>query len=237
MWALIHVGIAIIHCSMTRTSVGGVPVRRVGQHPYPWVYEADLAASQSGSITRHDPLSSCFWPAATALASLISRWRWDGQRCLELGCGTGLCSLTAATMGAASVMATDVSLVSLQLTQAAAADQRLNVSVAEFDVLSNAALITADVLILSDLFVTEDLARAHARRVHEAMCAGFETILVVDPGRSTRAVFTSRLEEYFGSSAPKLSFEDADSCLQRLKRNEQLVLLNSQVGAPISYDI
>ena len=67
------------------------------------------------------------WPGAVLLAQLLAEGpRLEGLTTLELGCGTGLCSLAAAARGA-SAIATDVSPLSLQLTTHAAAEQGLDV--------------------------------------------------------------------------------------------------------------
>ena len=67
------------------------------------------------------------WPGAVLLAQLLASGpTLEGLTTLELGCGTGLCSLAAAARGASSV-ATDISPLSLQLTTHAAAEQGLDV--------------------------------------------------------------------------------------------------------------
>ena len=67
------------------------------------------------------------WPGAVLLAQLLASGpTLKGLTTLELGCGTGLCSLAAAARGASSV-ATDISPLSLQLTTHAAVEQGLDV--------------------------------------------------------------------------------------------------------------
>ena len=64
------------------------------------------------------------WPAAqviaAALVALLMTDRRSGRRVLELGCGTGLCSLAAAAMPQTLVLATDYRQEPLQLLQEAA---------------------------------------------------------------------------------------------------------------------
>ena len=75
-----------------------------------------------------------------------------------------------------------------------------------FDVLGKEPLPRADVMMLSDVFVTDALAEAYARRVAEAVAAGFALVLVVDPRRSTRDVFLTALDargvQHSGFEAP-----------------------------------
>jgi predicted nicotinamide N-methyase len=216
--------------------ISGVATKRVLPGTgLPFVYEAAWEATATGAV-EHDPLSSCFWPAATPLARLVAALATPGEeRYLELGCGTGLISLTVAKAGASHVLATDVSHTALAFTMAAAHDQDLDVETRFFDVLSEAPLPCADVLILSDLFVTDELARAYAKRVTEALGQhGFRRIFVVDPGRSTRRTFLDALR---ASSVAHNGFAAADECLELAREGERLLLLDTEEGAPVSYCI
>ena len=149
------------------TPSGRLAVRRISPFDRPlFVFEADLIGSDAAAARDHDALASCFWPAATSLASLLLDTDLTGVSVCDLGCGTGLCSLAAATSGA-SVVALDVEPTALALTSAAADAQGLGecVETREFDVLSDAPLpCTPDLLIASDCFVTPPLARALAAR-------------------------------------------------------------------------
>ena len=222
--------------------IGGVRTRRVHASPeLPWVLEADWTHTSSGDggIRAHDPLSSCFWPAATSLAHLISRSAAEdgaGSSYLELGCGTGLCSLTAAASGAPSVLATDVSATSLEYTAAAAAAQGLtSLTTSTFDATDlTSPLPRADVLVLSDVFVTDALARAFAARVAEALALGFARVFVVDPGRTTRAVFLAALT---GHQVEYDDFASAEVVGARARAGRRVLLLSTGEGAPVNYCI
>ena len=220
--------------------VAGINTRRVTAGPgLPWVLEADWqqAVPEDDNRQPHDPLSSCFWPAAAPLAELIAELAIQADF-LEIGCGTGLLSLTAAMHGH-SVLATDVSQTALEFTAAAAKAQSLSgVRTQIFDAMKLAEpLPRAECLLLSDILVTDQLATALAARVAEACAAGcgYRQIFVVDPGRSTRRTFLDALSEC--GVAIGDGFLSADDCRERAKRGERLVLLHSQVGAPVSYDI
>ena len=225
--------------------IGGVQTRRVDVSPdLPWLLEADWNNSGDETIQRHDPLSSCYWPAAAPLAKLIARIVAEDENrpysYLELGCGTGLCSLTAAASGAASVLATDISATSLEYTAAAATAQSLTVQTRLFDATAlDEPLPRADALLLSDVFVTDDLATAFAARVAEALTVGFARILVVDPGRSTRETFLAALverrkgEDDDGAAC----FADEDEVARRASEGLRLLLLDTSEGAPVDFCI
>jgi len=240
--------------------IAGVTVRRVKSKAgdLPWVYEADWEATAAArqdeaqqplqQQQEHDPLASCFWPAASPLATLVVQLAdaqvfKKGWIFLELGAGTGLLSLTAAARcGASKVIATDVSSTALEFCAAAADAQHLSPPLLEtrtFDVLSAEPLpsgsSTIDVLLLSDLFVTEELARAHAARVAEAaQSSGRPFVLVVDPGRSTRACFLDALDRHGVAHG---GFCSAEECVARARRGERLLFLDTEEGAPVSYEI
>ena len=245
-------------------AVAGVAVRRLTLDPaLPWIYEADWEAQQqsrataasfaSGSL-EHDPLSSCHWPASVPLARLLARSQsgLEGKRVIELGCGTGVCALASARAGATEVLATDIDEVALAMTAAAAAAQNLSaVRTLVFDAESwETPLPSADVLILSDLFVTNRLARAHGCRVAEALSRGL-VVLVVDPGRSSRASFLAELERRGVHSAgfahrcddlelPPLPAQEGVALGDHAgddARKRRLWLLDTDEGTPLSYSI
>ena len=227
--------------SAAALTIGGVRTKRVQPSPeLPWVIEADWQTSTGTvAIRQHDPLSSCYWPAAAALARLVHRLGADDtprQSFLDLGCGTGLCSLTAAACGALSVIATDVSETSLEFTSAAAEAQGLSaVQTRLFDATAlDAPLPAADVLMLSDVFVTDALATAFAARVAEAEKASFARVLIVDPGRSTRDVFLAALDAH---GVQHDGFADEATCLRRARAGARVLCLDTSEGAPVSYCI
>lgn len=223
----------------THTVIGGVQTRRIQPAPgLPWVLEADweaTAAKGDGGIKSHDPLSSCYWPAAAALARVVNTLSGNGSY-LELGCGTGLLSLVAAAGGARCVMATDISSTSLEYTAAAAAAQGLTaVATSIFDATNLATpMPPADVLLLSDVFVTDALATAFAARVAEALNGRFQLVLVVDPGRSTRETFLAALSAH---GVRHGGFVDEDQLVANARSGQCVCLLGTEEGAPLSYCI
>lgn len=144
----------------------------------PFVYEyravSALVTKWSEGKEELDPFGVVLWPAADMLAELVSRE--DLQKCtiLELGCGTGLCSLAAASRGASRVIATDFNPAPLELVTLAATRQQFGaVEVRVFDLCSAEALPTGvDLLLAADVCYNEKIARALARRCKQASVLG-----------------------------------------------------------------
>lgn len=72
-----------------------------------------ISVPSSQNMVEHGTTGNAVWEAAVALAEYMAldRSLVSGQRVLELGAGTGLCSLAAETSGALSVTATDLAFV------------------------------------------------------------------------------------------------------------------------------
>ena len=238
--------IACAFLALQHERVAGLMVRRVRADPeLPWVYEADWQRHQASacSVIGHDPLASCYWPASLPLARLLGSRELAGFRVCELGCGTGMCSLTAAASGA-TVLATDIDPLALSLTAAAAAVQHLSAVTQAFDVLDTRTPVPpTDILVLSDVFVTSSLARAHARRVGEALDQpSLRCVLVVDPCRTTRNDFLDELAAIGVRHEGFRPIDDVhlmpDGTLSPIEcRRQELVLLSTNEGQAVWYDI
>ncbi|HEX6940966.1 MAG TPA: hypothetical protein VF158_16225 [Longimicrobiales bacterium] len=138
-----------------------------------------------------DPYAAVLWPAAVAVARELVGRVGPGDRVVELGAGTGLCALTAARLGAAS-LAADHDAAALDRIARAAELQGVAVEVLRFDVCGPAPLPPGDVVVLADLLYEAELARAAARRVVEAVERGAR-VVVGDPGRVGRPEFVRAL--------------------------------------------
>ena len=129
-----------------------------------------------------NPYGARLWPSALGIAQFLiaSNIISCTSRVIELGCGTGLPSLVAASLGA-SVVATDVSTLALQLLHAGwkgCHPQKGTLSSHIFDVTNYAQpLPDVDVLIASAVLYQADLAEAFGRRVIEACDAGAWVII------------------------------------------------------------
>ena len=143
-------------------------------------------------------LGSKTWPSALAAARWISSDQDDslsGLHVLELGAGTGLCSLALAAKGA-TVLATDVDDATLQLVALAAKANHLGerIRTKTLDVCDQAPLPDCDLVVGCDLLYNEQLARAMALKCAGALRSCDSTrVLLVDPGRSTIRDFESAL--------------------------------------------
>lgn len=94
---------------------------------------ADQASVRADAVAKNvDPFGSTVWPSSLAaaidlcdIANVLRDGTLDGLTVLELGAGTGVASYTAAALGA-TVIATDVAPLSLQLLEAGARMQVSN---------------------------------------------------------------------------------------------------------------
>ena len=154
-----------------------------------------LVAEWSAGTGELDPFGVVLWPGADALAEIaVGEIDFAGCSTLELGCGTGLCSLVAASRGAIRALATDSNPEPLELVAAAAAQQGLaSVRTEVFDMCSDAPLAHGiDVLLAADVCYSERIARALAARCAQASAAGVQC-LVTDSVNIAREHFAHEL--------------------------------------------
>jgi predicted nicotinamide N-methyase len=149
----------------------------------PFVYEytavSALVAEWSEGNGELDPFGVVLWPAADMLAELVSRENLHGCTTLELGCGTGLCSLVAASQGASRAIATDFNPAPLELVSLAAKRQKLGaIETGVFDMCSAAELPPGvDLLLAADVCYNEKIARSLARRCKQASVLGIRCLI------------------------------------------------------------
>jgi predicted nicotinamide N-methyase len=153
--------------------------------------DVDRDLDEAIAAGRTAPYGRVLWPSAHAAAEQVSALPLAGRSVVEIGAGCGLVSLVCAARGA-RVLATDVDERALAWLEHAAAAQALSLATQRFDVLADAPLPAADVVVCADLLYEEHLARAVARRVHEAHARGSEVVLF-DPGRVSREAFLREL--------------------------------------------
>lgn len=198
--------------------VSGVNVHRVplrGSDPKsPWCYAATMGvteaslptASASGSAWTAPTsapainfLATQVWPSARAAACAIERHVNPRWTVCELGCGPGLPSLTAATIGCTKVIATDVDPFALQLVQEASKQQRLPLSTQIFDLTSRTdALPMADLYVMSDVFELSSVARGAAFHTHRALERGANVWVFTQADRVQREIYLSQVQRLLG---------------------------------------
>jgi len=140
-----------------------------------------------------DPFGVVLWPGAQVLAGelfLLGSALKD-KDVLELGAGTGLCSLVAARQGARAV-ASDTNDQALDLVDISAERAGLKVETAIVDITGSAPLPPSDFLVAADCMYNPAVARALARRVVTALAAG-TTPLVADSVNIAREDFEAEL--------------------------------------------
>ena len=143
------------------------------------------------------------------------------------------------------MLSTDVEPLSLCLLRQAAAEQSLHIDTALCDVLALTAPLphiggrAADLLLISDCFVTPGLAAALGARVAEALEQG-TTVLVVDPQRPTCRDFVGELLRH-GLEPRRVQFgEFGDGSTARreiVPGAGELHLFETRVGVPVFYEI
>ncbi len=140
---------------------------------------------------RPAPYGAVTWTTALLVARYVAELVKPHQRVLDVGVGTGLVACAAASTGA-HVVAVDVDPIAVELARTSAELNHLNLETAVFDLTSSALLPAADVVVFADLLYEEDLARAVAQRVLEAVARG-STVVVGDPQRVGRHAFLETL--------------------------------------------
>ena len=124
-----------------------------------------------------NPFGAKLWPASLSVADYLAGLPEDvlpAMSVLEIGCGNGLCSLTVAARGAASVVASDLSEDALTLTREAAQQQGLAVQTLRFDLADRATpLPPAQLVIAADVLCARlrfEPRRARAAQLADATC-------------------------------------------------------------------
>lgn len=146
-----------------------------------------------GSEQARVPYGIVLWPAAIALAHEVASRPLGGMRVLELGAGTGLPGIVAASLGA-RVVQTDRQEVALYVCKKNA--ERNGVTTIEH----RAADWTTwedrepyDFILGSDILYA-DAMHPHLRRIFEANLAPAGTILVSDPFRKESLALLEAME-------------------------------------------
>lgn len=158
----------------------------------------------SGAIVGHDdeqryfgreqrlPYGISLWPASIALAHEIASRSFAGKRVLELGAGTGLPGIVAATLGA-SVVQTDKQDLALHVCKQNAARNGVTIEHRSADWTAWEDRERYDVILASDVLYARAMHH-HVRRIFETNLAPGGTILVADPLRENSFVLLEAME-------------------------------------------
>jgi predicted nicotinamide N-methyase len=194
--------------------------------------------------SEEDPYGVVLWPAAQATAQALMEHAaagagpaallGAGDRFLELGAGTGLCSLAAASAGA-SAYATDYRAEPLQLidqvvpVNSARLARTLDVRTGILDICGPAALPPTDVLAAADVLYFRATGVALAGRCVEALRAGARLVVVGDCGRPGRGAFLEELAAR-GVHAEAVKFRDVGGWSAGTARNDLIAPDDSEAG-------
>ena len=135
-----------------------------------------------GEATTRRPYGIVLWPAAIALAHAIAAHEVAGKRVLELGAGTGLPGIVAASLGA-RVVQTDRQQLVLHVCRQNA--ERNGVTSIEHRIADWTAWEDEeryDLIVGSDILYAEAL-HPHLRRIFETNLAPKGAVLLADPFR------------------------------------------------------
>ena len=146
----------------------------------------------SGAQSRF-PYGIVLWPSAIALAHELASRPLSGRSVLELGAGTGLPGIVAASFGA-QVVQTERQEVALHVARLNAKENGLasiQHSAADWTAWEDQSLY--DFIVAADVLYA-DFMHAHLRRIFESNLAPGGTVLLADPFRKASLPFLEELE-------------------------------------------
>ena len=203
--------------------IRGVSVQRTSllhqpSSPYCFVVSSITSLDSSSNF-----LATQVWPSARFASFEVQKHVASTWTVCEFGCGPGLPSLTAASLGC-SVLATDLDEFALDLVQYAAHEQGLNVKTQRFDLITdsydqNKQAIQCiheclgkkiDLIIFSDVFESADVARGAAHLTNYFLSQGSKVWTFAQSDRAQREAYVSELNELLSlEGCDSLSFTDA----------------------------
>lgn len=149
------------------------------------------------------PYGVVLWPAAIALAHELASRSLAGKRILELGAGTGLPGIVAASLGA-RVVSTDRQEVALYIAKLNAERNGVasSVELREADWTAWTDRDTYDLIVGSDIIYADGM-HPHLARIFETNLAPGGALLLSDPFRKDSFAFLESLE----ASGWKVTFD------------------------------
>jgi hypothetical protein len=193
-------------------SVHRVPLRQ-NDDTSPYCYAASSIADLKGA----NFLATQVWPSARVASLALERHVSKEWTVCEFGCGPGLPSLTAATLGC-QVYATDLDEFALELVQAAAQSQQLlpsHVQTRRVDLIQGFEqkdedwIQDIDLFLFSDVFENGHVAQGAARITQQILQTSKAKVWVfAQSDRAQREVFLKELQQTIN---PKLAWQPIDS--------------------------
>lgn len=195
-----------------RTTVGDLPLEEIqldlgGRtwsilHTGAVISREQEVAFLTGDGTTLRPYGIVLWPAAIALACALASRPLAGKRILELGAGTGLPGLVAASLGA-HVVQTDRHHLALHVCKQNA--ERNGIAAIEHGIADWTSWDDAahyDLILGSDILYAE-AAHAHLRHIFDTNLGPHGTVVVSDPFRET----SMRLVEAMAAEGWRVAIE------------------------------
>ena len=144
------------------------------------------AGARDPTYANEIPYWAIVWPGSRMLARhILDHLQIAGKRVLELGSGSGLASIAAASKGA-TVLATDHSQDAIAIAEASAAKNGQSIETAVLDLSEPATILMdwkPDLVLLGDVFYEKHLADLARRWILEMQQLGIDS-LIADPYRN-----------------------------------------------------
>lgn len=151
------------------------------------------AAFLRGENTTKRPYGIVLWPAAIALAHEVASRNLAGKRILELGAGTGLPGIVAASLGGQVVQTDRQSLVLHVCKRNAERNRVTTIEHRSADWTAWTDVERYDLILGSDILYAADL-HPSLRQIFDANLAPHGTVLLADPFRETSVRFLETME-------------------------------------------
>ena len=199
--------------------IRGVPVTRANllndrASPYCFSVSSISALAPSANF-----LATQVWPSARLASLAVKDHAAAHWKVCEFGCGPGLPSLTAASLGC-SVLATDLDEFALNLVQAAAGEQGWHVNTRRFDLVAADSMndqafttlidatigIDIDLVIFSDVFENDSVARGAATVTKYFLDRGSRVWTFAQSDRSQRDAYVIELTRILCHSKTATSY-------------------------------